>query len=114
MMTNYRKETKYFPYFISIFRNDGLISWGDLLEKKPLHERFRDESEVVELPERDSDFYLMPMERRNVNARYPIGRDFRNYREMSKRFPLAVAKRSAKAVNQMKQVTDPKVIRNYN
>ncbi|XP_043480540.1 uncharacterized protein LOC122510157 [Leptopilina heterotoma] len=91
------------------YGNDGLISWSDLLEKKPLHERFHDESELVELPERDSDFYLMPMERRNVNARYPIGRDFRNYREMSKRFPLAVAKRSAKAVNQMKQVTDPKV-----
>ncbi|XP_051163610.1 midasin isoform X2 [Leptopilina boulardi] len=91
------------------YYGDGLISWGDVLEKKPLRERFRDESDVVEFPERESDLYLMPMERRNVNARFPIGRDFRNYREMSKRFPLAVAKRSAKAVSQMKQITDPKV-----
>lgn len=85
------------------FRNDVL---NRLAVQALLRERNRDEDDV-EMVEKDPEYYLMPLERRNVNARYPIGRDFRNYREMAKRFP--VAKRSAKAVGQTNHVTDPKV-----
>ena len=85
------------------------MSWSDFAEKKPLRERIRDDDQM-EYSDRDQvqGLYLVPLERRNVNGRYPLGRDLRSYREMSKRFP--VAKRSAKAVNKLNQATDPKVI----
>ena len=82
------------------------MPWSELAEKKLLRERNRDEDQM-DFPEHDPNLYLTPLERRNVNARYPLGRDFRNYRETAKRFP--VAKRSAKAVNKINQATDPKV-----
>lgn len=90
------------------------MSWGDFAEKKPLRERIRDDDQM-EYSDRDlQDFFMVPMvplERRNVNGRYPLGQNLRSYREVSKRFP--VAKRSAKAVSKVSQATDPKVIINY-
>lgn len=61
---------------------------------------------------RDQDrdlFYVLPAERRNVNGRYPLGREYKEYRELRKRYP--VAKRSPKPMQQKRQVTDPKVIK---
>lgn len=52
--------------------------------------------------------YKPAVERRNVNARYPLGRDLRTYYDMAKRFP--VAKRSLKPMTKKRQVTDMKVI----
>lgn len=66
----------------------------------------------------DSDFmghdqdqsilYLTPAERRNVNGRYPIGREFGGYRKFSKRYP--VAKRSPRPTQTKLKTTDPKVV----
>lgn len=70
-------------------------------------------SELLGDDDRDEDqdprYAHIPMaERRNVNARYPLlAREYNNYRQMSKRFP--VAKRSAKAMTKKRQTTDPKV-----
>ncbi|XP_011493936.1 PREDICTED: uncharacterized protein LOC105359131 [Ceratosolen solmsi marchali] len=51
---------------------------------------------------------ISPAERRNVNARYPLfNREYKTYHDSFKRLP--VFKRSAKAVNRKRQVTDPKV-----
>ena len=59
----------------------------------------------------DPKYVRIPQaERRNVNARYPlINPDYKTY--VFKRFP--VAKRSTKAMNKKRQVTDPKVRTNY-
>ncbi|XP_043283662.1 uncharacterized protein [Venturia canescens] len=59
--------------------------------------------------ERDQDWaYLLPTERRNVNGRYPIGRE---YGVLLKRYPLT--KRSPKPLHHEKEptgvITDPKV-----
>ncbi|XP_003426568.1 uncharacterized protein LOC100679629 isoform X1 [Nasonia vitripennis] len=70
-------------------------------------------SEIMGDEERDEEqdprYAHIPMaERRNVNARYPLfSRDYKNYRDVYKRFP--VTKRSAKAMNKKRQTTDPKV-----
>ncbi|XP_003426569.1 uncharacterized protein LOC100679629 isoform X2 [Nasonia vitripennis] len=71
-------------------------------------------SEIMGDEERDEEqdprYAHIPMaERRNVNARYPLfSRDYKNYRDVYKRFP--VTKRSAKAMNKKRQTTDPKIM----
>lgn len=60
------------------------------------------------LKDQDRDLlYVLPAERRNVNGRYPLGREYKQYREMRKRYP--VAKRSPKPIQQKRQATDQKV-----
>lgn len=83
-------------------RDDEILSDDQLLMSEILGDNERDE-------EQDPRYAHIPMaERRNVNARYPLfTRDYKNYRDMYKRFP--VTKRSAKAMNKKRQATDPKV-----
>jgi hypothetical protein len=75
-----------------------------------LRDLFNDEHREED---QDPRFVQIPLaERRNVNARYPLfNRDYKTYRDLSKRFP--VSKRSARAMNSKRQVTDPKVRKLY-
>nr|XP_034193355.1 uncharacterized protein LOC117610271 [Osmia lignaria]XP_034193357.1 uncharacterized protein LOC117610271 [Osmia lignaria]XP_034193358.1 uncharacterized protein LOC117610271 [Osmia lignaria]XP_034193359.1 uncharacterized protein LOC117610271 [Osmia lignaria]XP_034193360.1 uncharacterized protein LOC117610271 [Osmia lignaria]XP_034193361.1 uncharacterized protein LOC117610271 [Osmia lignaria]XP_034193362.1 uncharacterized protein LOC117610271 [Osmia lignaria]XP_034193363.1 uncharacterized p len=90
-----------------LYENSAPMSWGELMNKESLfrgQERETDENEF----NRDPNLLYSPLaERRNVNGRYPIGRDLETYRGMAKRYP--VAKRSPKPMPVKKQVTDPKV-----
>lgn len=72
------------------------MSWGSTFAKQ----------NVKDHQDRDL-LYVLPAERRNVNGRYPLGREYKEYRELRKRYP--VAKRSPKPIQQKRQVTDPKV-----
>lgn len=88
------------------------MSWGEMFSKGPLpHGQMGKESgdnnEFVDRDQDQSILYLTPAQRRNVNGRYPIGRDFGVYRRLSKRYPIA--KRSPRPT-QTKLKTDPKVI----
>lgn len=64
-----------------------------------------------EFMERDQDqgILYIPAERRNVNGRFPIGREFGSYRKLTKRYP--VAKRSPRPTQTKLKTTDPKVMR---
>lgn len=73
----------------------------------PYRERNKEE-DFEQLPNGDEDTYPIQVQRKNVNARFPIGRDFLGYRELMKRFP--VSKRSPKLMSNKRQATDPKVI----
>ncbi|XP_011302825.1 uncharacterized protein [Fopius arisanus] len=86
----------------------GPMSWGELLAK----DRSR-EDDGVDFADRERSqhprnyllYQVLPTQRRNINARYPIGRE---YRDLVKRFP--VAKRSTKPFSLTSQATDPKVV----
>ncbi|XP_029672667.1 uncharacterized protein LOC115241177 [Formica exsecta] len=88
-----------------VYETAGPMSWGDPLSKdsslrKNDDEEFADQNESI--------LYLPPtLERRNVNGRYPIGREFGNYRRLTKRYP--VAKRSPRPTQTKLKTTDPKV-----
>ncbi|XP_015522489.2 uncharacterized protein LOC107226248 isoform X1 [Neodiprion lecontei] len=71
------------------------MSWGGTFSKQNVKDQDRN---LV---------YVLPAERRNVNGRYPLGREYKEYIELRKRYP--VAKRSPKPMPQKRQVTDPKV-----
>lgn len=59
--------------------------------------------------DQDQDILYIPAERRNVNGRFPIGREFGSYRKLAKRYP--VAKRSPRPTQTRLKTTDPKVMR---
>ncbi|XP_063993160.1 uncharacterized protein LOC135170910 [Diachasmimorpha longicaudata] len=89
------------------FDGPGPMPWGEFLAK----DRSREDDEIDfpegERPQRPKNYLLyqvLPTQRRNVNGRYPLGRD---YRDLVKRFP--VAKRSVKSFPLTSQSTDPKV-----
>lgn len=87
-------------------RTAGPMSWGELLSKDSSSRKNDDEFADQD----QSILYLQPtLERRNVNGRYPIGREFGNYRRLMKRYP--VAKRSPRPTQTKLKTTDPKVIR---
>ncbi|KAF7385539.1 hypothetical protein HZH68_013969 [Vespula germanica] len=94
------------------YENEGPMSWSELFDKGDLlsGER-RKNSEENDFPDKDTEqsvLYFLPTERRNVNARYPLGREIDKYRTLGKRYP--VAKRSPKEFQQVKrQIMDPKV-----
>ncbi|XP_076671181.1 uncharacterized protein LOC143370235 isoform X2 [Andrena cerasifolii] len=93
-----------------LYENSGPMSWGELLNKESVTRGQGAEPDENEYADREQDpnlLYLSLAERRNVNGRYPIGRDMRTYRSMVKRYP--VAKRSPKPLPVQKQITDPKV-----
>ncbi|XP_012274531.1 uncharacterized protein LOC105696547 [Orussus abietinus] len=93
------------PYRGSI--PSGLMSWGDAMDgQEILKDRNREEDQNEASDREQNVLYLEPAERRNINARYPLGRDYETYRDLAKRFP--VAKRSPKPLQSKKQ-TDPKV-----
>ncbi|XP_014471643.1 PREDICTED: uncharacterized protein LOC106742847 isoform X2 [Dinoponera quadriceps] len=93
-----------------VYETAGPMSWGELLSKgSSMRGQTRDGSDN-EFMGRDQDqsiLYLTPAERRNVNGRYPIGREFGGYRKFSKRYP--VAKRSPRPTQTKLKTTDPKV-----
>lgn len=85
------------------------MSWGELMNKESLFRGQDREADENEFADQDPNLLYSPLaERRNVNGRYPIGRDLGTYRGMAKRYP--VAKRSPKPMPAKKQVTDPKVV----
>lgn len=106
--------------------NSEPMSWGEIFSKqessksrsnkKILDRERNDEDEDEPMVnsefgnhEHDQDWmYLLPTERRNVNGRYPIGRE---YGVVLKRYPLS--KRSPKPLHHDKEpsgvITDPKV-----
>ncbi|XP_036142894.1 uncharacterized protein LOC105829650 isoform X1 [Monomorium pharaonis] len=94
-----------------VYETAGPMSWGELLGKGPLRSQTRDGSSDGEFVDRDEEqggiLYLPVAERRNVNARFPIGREFSSYRRLTKRYP--VAKRSPKPTQAKLKTTDPKV-----
>jgi len=88
------------------------MSWGELLSKGPLPKSQTKDDNNDESMDRDQDqgiLYLPMMERRNVNGRFPIGREFGSYRKLSKRYPIA--KRSPRPTQTRLKTTDPKVTR---
>ncbi|XP_036142895.1 uncharacterized protein LOC105829650 isoform X2 [Monomorium pharaonis] len=93
-----------------VYETAGPMSWGELLGKGPLRSQTRDGSSDGEFVDRDEEqggiLYLPVAERRNVNARFPIGREFSSYRRLTKRYP--VAKRSPKPTQAKLKTTDPK------
>lgn len=95
-----------------IYDNEGPMSWSELFDKGDLllgeTRSPGDENDFVDKDTEQSVVYFLPTERRNVNARFPLGRELENYRALGKRYP--VAKRSPKEFQQMKrEITDPKV-----
>lgn len=82
------------------------MSWGELLGKDPL---LRSEMKNNEFVDQDQGILYLPTERRNVNGRFPIGREFGSYRKLTKRYP--VAKRSPRPTQTRLKTTDPKVMR---
>ncbi|XP_032678309.1 uncharacterized protein LOC116847426 [Odontomachus brunneus] len=92
-----------------VYETAGPMSWGEMLNKGSSKGQTRDggDNEFVGHDQDQSILYLTPAERRNVNGRYPIGREFGNYRKFSKRYP--VAKRSPRPTQTKLKTTDPKV-----
>ncbi|XP_072762966.1 uncharacterized protein [Anoplolepis gracilipes] len=81
---------------------------GNKVYDKDSSPRKSDDEDFVDQDE--SILYFPPtLERRNVNGRYPIGREFGTYRRLSKRYP--VAKRSPRPTQTQTKLktTDPKV-----
>lgn len=70
------------------------------------------DDEFVDREQDQSILYMPTAERRNVNGRFPIGREFSSYRKMAKRYP--VAKRSPRPTQTRLKATDPKVTRQAN
>ncbi|XP_011261077.1 uncharacterized protein LOC105254232 [Camponotus floridanus] len=90
-----------------IYETAGPMSWGELLSKDSSL-RKNDDEEFADQNQNQNILYLPPtLERRNVNGRYPIGREFSNYRRLTKRYP--VAKRSPRPTQTKLKTTDPKV-----
>nr|QTE34469.1 pacifastin [Cataglyphis nodus] len=88
-----------------VYETAGPMSWGELLSKYSSL-RKNDDEEIAD--QNQNILYLPPtLERRNVNGRYPIGREFGNYRRLTKRYP--VAKRSPRPTQTKLKTTDPKV-----
>ncbi|XP_029169110.1 uncharacterized protein LOC114939051 [Nylanderia fulva] len=87
-----------------VYETAGPMSWGDLLSKDSSSRKNDDE-----FADQDQNILYLPptLERRNVNGRYPIGREFGNYRRLTKRYP--VAKRSPRPTQTKLKTTDPKV-----
>lgn len=90
----------------------GPMSWGGAIGRNPVQPR--DDINDDFLDQNQGVLYLPPEERRNVNGRFPIGREFGTYSKLTKRYP--VAKRSALVTfgpNPSKpsqtKTTDPKV-----
>ncbi|XP_014608851.1 PREDICTED: uncharacterized protein LOC106789278 [Polistes canadensis] len=96
-----------------IYENESPMSWSELFDKGDFlpGEGARRNGEENDFTDKDMEqdiLYFLPTERRNINARYPLGRQFDKYRTLGKRYP--VAKRSPKEFQQMeKQMMDPKV-----
>ncbi|XP_011877808.1 PREDICTED: stress response protein NST1 [Vollenhovia emeryi] len=91
-----------------VYETAGPMSWGELLSKGPLRSEMKDGSDE-EFVDRDQDqgILYLPAERRNVNGRFPIGREFGSYRKLAKRYPIA--KRSPRPTQTKLKATDPKV-----
>lgn len=88
----------------------GPMSWGEQLSKDPfLRSQVKDgnDDEFVDREQDQNILYLPRAERRNVNGRFPIGREFDSYRKLTKRYP--VAKRSPRPTQTRLKTTDPKV-----
>lgn len=89
------------------------MSWGELLSKGQLRNQMKDGDDEFVDRDRDQDqegiLYLPMAERRNVNGRFPIGREFGSYRKPTKRYPIA--KRSPRPTQSRLKTTDPKVTR---
>lgn len=88
------------------------MSWSELFDKGDLlpgqGRRNGGENDFADKNTEQSILYFLPTERRNVNARYPLGQEIDKYRTLGKRYP--VAKRSPKEFQQMKrQIMNPKV-----
>lgn len=88
------------------------MSWGELLSQDVLRSEMKDGND--EFVDRDQDqgqgILYLSAERRNVNGRFPPGREFiGNYRKLTKRYP--VAKRSPRPTQTRLKTTDPKVTR---
>ncbi|XP_071650442.1 uncharacterized protein [Temnothorax longispinosus] len=93
-----------------VYETAGPMSWGELLSKDSLRSEIKDgEIKDEEFVDRDQDqgILYLPAERRNVNGRFPIGREFGSYRKLTKRYP--VAKRSPRPTQTRSKTTDPKV-----
>lgn len=94
-----------------VYETAGPMSWGELLSKGPLlrsqSKDGNDEFAGRELDLQDEGILYIPLERRNVNGRFPIGREFGSYRKLTKRYP--VAKRSPRPTQTRLKTTDPKV-----
>lgn len=86
------------------------MSWGELLSKGTLprdQEKDINDNEFVDRDQDQNILYMSPADRRNVNGRYPIGREYENYRKLTKRYPIA--KRSPKPDQTKLKTIDPKV-----
>ncbi|XP_066582257.1 uncharacterized protein [Prorops nasuta] len=91
-----------------LFGNEEPITLDELLSKYRSNRGQPRDDEESDFSDRDqSILYSLPAERRNVNGRYPLGYDYRNYRALPKRF--SIAKRSPKLVLVKGQTTDAKV-----
>lgn len=90
-------------------RTAGPMSWGELLSKGPLRSQMKNGEFVNRDQDQEDILYLPVAERRNVNGRFPIGREFGSYRKPTKRYP--VAKRSPRPTQSRLKTTDPKVTR---
>nr|XP_033334906.1 uncharacterized protein LOC117225445 isoform X4 [Megalopta genalis] len=91
------------------YESAGSMPWGDLLNKESLMQDQNAEGDDIEYTDRDVDpklLYFLLTERKTMNGGYPIGSDYRTYRNMAKRYP--VSKRSPQPPK--KQATDPKVV----
>ncbi|KAL2719284.1 stress response protein NST1 [Vespula squamosa] len=96
----------------NFYENEGPMSWSELFDKGDLlpgeRRRNGEENDFADKNTEQSILYFLPIERRNVNARYPLGREIDKYRNLGKRYP--VAKRSPKEFQQVKrQIMDPKI-----
>lgn len=82
------------------------MSWGELLRSET-----KDGNDELADRDQDQDILYLSAERRNVNGRYPIGREIvGSYRKLTKRYPIA--KRSLRPINdetRRLKTTDPKV-----
>ncbi|EZA62754.1 hypothetical protein X777_07570 [Ooceraea biroi] len=89
-----------------VYETAGPMSWGELLSKS-LPPRGQTKGGNEEFMHHDQQNLLYPSlaQRRNVNGRYPIGRELGSYRGLAKRY--LVAKRSPTQTKL--KTTDPKV-----
>ncbi|XP_011169138.1 uncharacterized protein LOC105202364 [Solenopsis invicta] len=92
-----------------VYETAGPMSWSELLDKGSLlRSQTKDgNDEFVARDDEQGILYLPAAERRNVNARFPIGRELGSYRRLNKRYP--VAKRSPRPTQTKLKTTDPKV-----
>lgn len=103
-------DEEYLNTLLTVYDKYRPMSWSELLNKETLARAQTRDANDNDFLDRDQDqniMYMTPADRRTANGHYPVSREFRNYRDLVKRYP--VAKRSPRPVAIKKQITDPKV-----